>query len=512
MKKTRKRARALSSILCVAMLSTVMSSCSKKEEKAGLTYWMAMSPMTASQYANYGETKIAKEMEKRTGIEIEYIHPPTGQSAEKFNIMMAQPNLPDIIEASWTGYPGGMGNAITQGKVVDISQHLDKAPNFKKYLDENPDVAKLIKTDDGKIIGFPFIRGDRSLLTSAGLMLRKDWLDELNLEVPETIDEWETVLRAFKEKKGAEAPLTFVLNSFLQFGPFVGAYGVNAKTYVKDGKVTYGPAEPQFKEFLALMNKWYNEGLIDKAIATQDENGVTANILNGDSGAVINSVGSGMGGYLSAATEEGYDLVAAPYPVLVKGQTPEFGQASLPVSGLFAAISTSCKDLDLALKYLDYGYSEEGSLLFNFGIEGESYEMKDGYPTYTEIITNNNEGLTMAEAMAPYMRSFESGPFIQDKRYMEQYAVLPQQKNAIEIWRETNELEHELPLIYPEETSELAKMQTAVKTYYQEMLAKFIMGIEPIENFDKYVAELNSRGLQQILKLQQAAYEKYLVR
>ena len=506
--------KILSMVLCTTMVATLGSSCGKKEAKIenGLTYWMSLNPTTAAQYTDYGETPLAKELEARTGIEIQYIHPPNGQSAEKFNIMMAQSELPDIIEASWDGYPGGMGNAIKQNKVIDLSKHLDKAPNLKKYLDEHPDVAKLVKTDEGEIIGFPLVRGDKYLLTSAGLMLRKDWLDELGLEVPETIDEWETVLRAFKEKKNADAPLSFQLNSFINFGAFVGAYGINADTYVDNGKVIYGPAEPEFKDFLTLMNKWFNEGLLDSAIATQDSKGVTANMLNGNSGATINAVGGGMGMYLAAATEEGYDLVAAPYPVLNKGEKPEFGQSTLPVSGKFAAISTSCKDIDMAIKYLDYAYSEEGHLLYNFGIEGESYEMIDGYPTYTEFITNNSEGKTMVEAMASYVRSFEGGPFVQDRRYMEQYAAKPQQKAAIETWVATNGAAHTLPNIYPENLTELAKLQTSVKTYYQEMLAKFIMGVEPLDNFDKYVAELNARGLQEILKLQQAAYEKYLVR
>ena len=511
MKKTKRFSRAITAILSLAMLSSLGTSCSKKEETGALTYWMALGATTATQYTDFGDTEIAKELCERLGIEVEYIHPPTGQSAEKFNIMMAQPNLPDIIEANWTGYPGGMGNAIEQGKVIDIAEHLDKAPNFKKFLEENEDVAKLIYTDDGKLIGFPFVRTDSYLRTSAGLMLRKDWLDELGLEVPETIDDWETVLRAFKDKKGCTAPLTMT-TGFFDRGVFVGAYGETEKTYVEDGVVKYGPSQPGFKEFLKIMNKWYKEGLLDPAIATQDGKGVNANILSGVSGATINSTGGGMGTYLAAATEEGFDLVAAPYPVLKKGDTPKFGDCSLQSTGKFAAISSSCKDIDKAIKFLDYAYSEEGSMLYNFGIEGVSYEMVDGYPTYTEVITKNSEGKTMAEAMTAYLRASDSGPFVQDRRYMEQYAATPQQKNAIDVWSATDASKYLLPYIYPERASDLAKLQTSVNTYYKEMLVKFIMGIEPIDNFDKYVEELNARGLQEILDLQQAAYEKYLER
>lgn len=512
MKKTKKSMKLLAILLCVALMSVLMTSCSKKESNSkDLTYWMAMATATASQYTNYGDTELAKALEERLGVDVEFIHPPTGQSAEKFNIMMAQSELPDIIEADWTGFPGGMGNAISQGKVIDLAQYLDKAPNLKKFLDEHKEVAKLIYTDDGKLIGFPFIREDSFLRTSAGLMLRKDWLDELGLEVPETIDEWETVLRAFKEKKNSTAPLTMTTD-FFDRGVFVGAFGETAKTYVEDGVVKYGPSQPGFKEFLKKMNQWYKEGLIDDAIATQDSKGVSANILSGVSGATINSAGGGMGTYLKAATDEKFDLVAAPYPVLKKGDTPKFGDCSLACTGKFAAISSSCKDIEKAIKLLDYGYSEEGIMLYNFGIEGESYTMVDGYPTYTDAIKQNSDGKSMPEAMSTYLRAFESGPFVQDRKYMEQYAATPQQKQAIEVWSSTNASKYLLPYIYPDRASDLAKLQTSVNTYYNEMLMKFIMGIEPIDNFDKYVDGLNSRGLKEILELQQAAYEKYLLR
>ncbi|MNF94974.1 hypothetical protein D3C84_777060 [compost metagenome] len=71
---------------------------------------------------------------------------------------------------------------------------------MKKLLDANPEIRKQISTDSGEIYSFPFIRNDPYLLTYYGLALRKDWLDKLKLEVPTTIEEWHTVLKAFKEK------------------------------------------------------------------------------------------------------------------------------------------------------------------------------------------------------------------------------------------------------------------------------------------------------------------------
>lgn len=150
-------------------------------------------------------------------------------------------------------------------------------------------------------------------------------------------------------------------------------------------------------------------------------------------------------------------------------------------------------------------------MLYNFGIEGESYTMKDGEPVYTEKITNNPDGLSMSAVMALYMQSYNTGPFVQDKRYMDQYASLPQQKQAWETWSKTNAYEHLMPYLYMDEaeSGEIAKLTNSVTTYQSEMVIKFIMGIEPIDNFDNFVQEMNNRGLQKILEAEQRAYERY---
>lgn len=477
-----------------------------------LTYWVPLNPNAAMSVSDYGETPFAQELQKKFNVEIEYQHPPQGQEAEKFNIMISMGELPDIIEYSWMNYPGGPAKAMADNVIQELNL-AEKAPNLYAYAQANPDVDKLMKTDDGKYFSFPFIRGDRSLQTSAGLMIRKDWLDSVGLAVPETIDEWGEALRAFRDQKGAKYPISYSLSS-ATWGAFVGAYGTTDGLYLDNGTVKYGALEPGYKEFLAKLNEWYEEGLIASDFSTMDSKTLDSNILNGLSGAASGSVGSGLGRWMSAAKEPGYQLVAAPYPVLEKGQKPEFGQMQLRTPGTHTAISRDCKNVDLAMKILDYGYSEEGQMFYNFGIEGESYEMKDGYPTYMEVITNNPDGLSMSAAMARYIQAYNEGPFIQDKRYMDQYASLPEQKDAVQIWSDTNMEDHLLPNIslLPEESEVMAKKINAVDTYKNEMVTKFIMGIEPIENYDAFVSELKNRGITEYLELMQQAYQRYLNR
>lgn len=115
--------------------------------------------------------------------------------------------------------------------------------------------------------------------------------------------------------------------------------------------------------------------------------------------------------------------------------------------GLAAAISTSNKNPEATVKWLDFAYSEEGKMLFNFGVEGVSYKMVNGNPVYTDEVLNPKD-TSVAYAMARHVRANFNGPFVQDKRYMEQYASMPEQKDSIKIWSEpTNE--RKLPQVTP---------------------------------------------------------------
>ena len=502
---------AAAAMLCSMVGCTTKDGDTANSGNTTLTYWVNLDSAAAMTVAELNETPFAKELIKETGIKVQYIHPPQGQAKEKFNIMMASDELPDIIVYDWSSYPGGPEKAINDGLIMDLTDKMEKnSPNLTKYLNEHQNVDKLVKTDSGKYFSYPFIRGDEALTTSAGLIVRKDWLNDLNMQVPETIEDWEQMLRAFKDKKGAKAPLSMQMSAF-SWGSFVGAFGTTRAFYVEDGKVKYGPMQPEYKDFLTLMNNWYNEKLIDQNIASIDTKQIDANILNSDAGATAGSIGSGIGKWLGSSTDPKFDLIAAPYPVKNRGERSKFGQKQNVVTDSFAAISTSCKNVDLAMKFLDYGYGEKGHMLYNFGVEGESYTMEDGYPKYTDYITKNPDGLTMSAAMARYMESCSSGPFVQDIRYMEQYASLPQQQEAWKVWSNTDAGKYLMPITYvkQEESNEISKLMNAIGTYESEMLIKFIIGAEPIDHFDNYVEQLKQRGIERVLEIQQGAYERY---
>jgi len=113
------------------------------------------------------------------------------------------------------------------------------------------------------------IQGGPLLSITAGPVLRADWLKELGLNEPETLDEWEVVLQAFKDKKGAKAPLSFNYGISNQFFAFLNA---TKSSYIKDGKMVFGAVQPEFKEALQIANDWFKKGYIraDVASATDD--------------------------------------------------------------------------------------------------------------------------------------------------------------------------------------------------------------------------------------------------
>ena len=134
MKKVFKNAVLGAAALCMAVGTAGCGSNEKNDSSNKLTYWMELESNAAMSVSDYGETPFAKELEKRLGIDIEYQHPPQGQGSEKFNVMVAMDDMPDIIEYRWASYPGGPSRAISEGIIRDIGKELDKAPNFKKYL------------------------------------------------------------------------------------------------------------------------------------------------------------------------------------------------------------------------------------------------------------------------------------------------------------------------------------------------------------------------------------------
>lgn len=514
----------LKKVLCGALAGTMLvgllSGCGgTKEQSQTVTYWAGI--QLGDGNADAANIPFVQYLNEATGIDVSYTIPSTdgGQKSEQFNILVASNDYPDIMEWNWSSFSGGAQGAIDQGVIRPLNEYMDagKLPNFTAYVKEHPEVDKLIKTDSGDYYCIPFIRENDKSRVFNGPILRKDWLDELGLEVPETIDEWENVLTQFKEKKGATAPLT-LLSNFWDVGAFMGAYNVKNGFIINDeGKVVYGPMQDGYKQFLMKMNDWYKKGLLDNGFAQLDSNMLNSQMTSGKSGAAIGAAGGGIGKWLGAMSGDSqYDLVGAKFPVLNKGDKPRFGTKAAIFDGQGAAITTSCPDerIDDALKLLDYAYSEEGRNLFNFGKEDVDYTIVDGQPTYTDYIMNNSDGKTMSEMLAMETRA-TGGPFAQSVRYTEQFLSLPQQSDAVDKWKDTDDEKYSVPSVMTmtqEESEEYIRLISNIDTLKGEKFIKYIQGTEDFSTWDSYVEELKKMGVDRAVEIQQAAYDRYMNR
>lgn len=492
------------------------------EQGETLSWWKDFNPNVAANFTSMGDTPVMKGLSERTGVSINFLHPPTGQAKEQFSLILADGDLPDIMEYNWlSGYPGGPQKAITDGIILPLNDIIDQyCPNLKAYLDDNPEIDKMVKTDNGDYYVFPAIKEEAETI-QIGPMMRADWLEELNFEVPETIDEWYMVLKAFKEEKGLVAPFSFQYTNAIirDVNPIVLAYVISPNYYVgEDGTVRYGSIEAGYRQYLETMSGWYKEGLLDIDLISQKAEQVSAKVTSGQTGASVGYTEGNMGAWITAGQKETseFSLVGVPWPTLENGQKPKSGQTENKFSGAGAvAITSSCKDVERAARLLDYMFSEEGYMYGNFGEEGVSYTMEEGKPQFTDVIMNNPDGWTIKSALTSYTMSSGGAPHVRDPRVPEQTMAAKELMDArYHIWSNTDARKYLIPPVTPnkDESKEFATIMNEITTYRDEMTIKYIMGLESLDTFDDYVANIKKLGIDRAIEIQTAALERYHAR
>lgn len=486
-----------------------------------LSYYRSPPAIIATLMDDWGESPMWQEYQERVGINVEFVRIPQ-DAAQHLSLLIAAGDLPDMIEHRWGNYPGGAAQAIEDDVILRLNDVFDEyAPNMSRRIEEmhsvDPGNVYAMQTGEGDFFGFPMLRFDDETLVFVGPQLRADWLENLELDVPETIDEWTRVLTAFRDEYGV-APLSgtgdvFDARNVFGASAFASAYEVVADDWhVVDGVIKHGYGQPELIDFLELANRWFEEGLIDPEFVTNDRGVFENKVYNHNVGAFIGFTGSSMGAYLNtmADRDPNFDLVGAKYPVLRRGDTPYYGQRSGMVVPRFSSISTAAADVEAAARFLDYAYSDEGHMLINFGVEGVSYEMVDGFPTYTDVIMDNPDGLSRAAAMGMYTGISGGGSAIQDGRYAMQYLLsLPQQADAVQKWVQTNAADHLVvglnPL--PADADDYGAIWSEVQTHAEENILRFITGARPLSQFPAYLDELNRMGFETAREYMQASYE-----
>ena len=478
---------------------------------------------------NPNELVAMQELEKQTGVHVDYVTVPQAEAAEKFNLMIASGEYPDILRSSESYYTGGIVQECADGVTIELTDLVPKyMPNYMKIREDFPSFAKDSTTDDGKIVGiytvasnYGEVRGER---VWAGLNIRKDWLDDLGLQTPETIDEWHTVLKAFKDNYNCEAPLLIgATNGYDAMHDFVSAYGILGAFYQDNGTVKYGPCEDGYKQWVQTFRDWYAEGLIDPNFISNDASLMNAAgdyIGTGKAGAACNIWGLTADVYKMQGLndDEDFFLQGVTAPVLNKGDVPQIGMATSEITKETLVVTTNCKNVELALRWLDNLYTKDSMLLKSVGVEGQSV-VKDDQGVYhasdsLQAMVDSGERTSLSDAL---FSKYTLGTSDFGLYNWGMFDVVYEGNRAMEAYEYWDKAHFDLMLpacmtLTEDEQSAFNSVYTSIQTLVQENTIKFITGQKPMEEYDAFVADLHTYGIDDCIKYQQAALDRYNAR
>lgn len=484
------------------------------EEKVTYTIACELSP----NWGNPAEGEFWQWLEEETNIHIEWITYLETEADEKFKLLMASGDYPD----AFIGALGGDDNDVitygSEGIYIPLNDLIEQyCPNFNRRVSEGyPDLMKMITCADGNIYGMPAVLYNPDIYNNT--FINQKWLDAVGAEVPTTTEEFEEVLRLFKENdpngngEADEIPMTFIFSDWgaSDHGPYFGAFGYPLSPdyiMIDNKEVKYLGAEESFKEGAEWLGSLYAEGLVDRDVFTQDDSSLAAKVSQGTVGVFSSWDKTPAGDY------------ADDYVALMPLQGPDGEQNTLVegITGLYKGrfmITNKCENPEILMQWVDrfyesmevglnatYGigpdenkawyYDDNGDIVFKTGDDlPEEYERGQQQLPFAPAILGdgvedflgNEEKNEITAEMKQYAGKFEDGTW---ERWPSVYMTL-------------------------EEKDDIATTETDLQDYSKNQLAKWIAGESDVNaDWDNYLQELENIGLSHYLEVKQQIYDRY---
>ena len=480
-----------------------------------------MGPLANLGITDYNGFEYMQELEKQTGVHVATTEVNFFTASEQYNVIIASGDFPDMFKNLGSYYATGLAGAQADEIIIDMTDDLSEfAPNYDFLIHSNAAQTPFFLTDG---MALQFMGTYDSFINNQGLVIRKDWLEDLGMDVPETYDELHDVLVAFKNEKGASTPIYMTNNcnittltegynvaSFAASGNAGGAGGAAAGLpyFVEDGVVKCSLIEDSFRDYLKMINQWKNEGLMDPDFISIEYDPFSSYLdgqITSDQMGVWPTSGEGVDKYTVPVT-----CMAS--PVQNKGDMQHLTEMTLaPADDITCvSISTGCEDPELAMQWLDYWFSEDGILLYNFGLEGVDFDLgADGTPLFTDAVVNNDFDLPVSQ----YMRArcaFGTMPSLM-LRYRSAYLNADLVNEAWEVW--TSNLDGTMAIssnvtMTTEAAEEEGRIASDLLTYANQKVAQFAIGDADIDTeWDSFVEELKAMNIERCIELEQEAYD-----
>ena len=482
--------------------------------------------------AEWKDMAFFQGMAEKSNINFTFTTPPSADFATKLNLAFASGDLADVLFGTDTNSltPAMEMDYGSQGILVPIEDLMEEnMPNFSKILKENPDIRKSITTPDGHIYTLPMIhRGETAIWPRGPLWYNGEWLEALDVkELPKTTDEFYDLLVRFRDEdpngngKKDEIPLTDVkMDSTRPW--LLGAFGLTDRTIEEiDGKVVYAPITENYKEFVTYMNKLYSEKLLDPEVYSQADEQKKAKGQNNQLGLFPDWFS-----FFTTGRTEKESVIDLMFHPLTSDISPEaVAPASTRMGRGTFAITSNNPSPEATLRWVDYLYSPEGRDYLNVGPEGALWEYAENdkgetVRIFTEGVNTENTEESRAKVTPDYGITVPTMSFPDSKADFPSIVANPNDEVDTTfndfLAKETAEkiepfAKVTFPLLYltNEESEKVRDAATDLKTYVEQMEAKFITGVEPIENWDKYVKTIEGMGVNEYVEVYQQAYDRW---
>ena len=492
-------------------------------KKKTLTGMISYPPSTES---NPNNRTIFKRLQEATNVEIDWMAIQSDQWGDKIALNMANPNLLTDFVFSADFSDNDLLRYANYGAIIPLEEYIEAyMPNLKAVFEKYPEYKKMSTDTNGHIWALPWIEqlgSEKTAIQTVSEMsfINKKWLDFLSLEIPETVDEFEQTLLAFKEHapqlqaefgiEGSIIPMSCIINDGSQdpallingFGEGYGDGDQGRHIAVTDTlKVICTATQQGFKDGISWLHKLYEEGLIDPEAFTQEWSTYVAKGKSGRYGVCFS--------WDVANIDNITDWV--PLPALTadtRNITPENGSFTSGYNRGRCVVTAVAREPALVCAWLDQMYAPIQSPQNNWGTYGED----DDFDIFE--MSTNDEGnpmlkhASLGDASPVEVREAESvgGPLAILDEYYGVYVTCPDDAQYRLDWiKDYYTPDMNTEYVYPnvfmsrEDTDRLSVLTTDIAQYINECRSRWIMNGYTENDWNEYIKKLDAYGLEEYL-------------
>lgn len=538
MKQWRKwMAAGLTAIMAVSTAACGSTggteSASSGEEQTNFSIFAGISALSPDN----SEKPLVQQMNEAMGVTIEWNCVSGDTLTEKKNLILnAGSDLPDaLMAASLTDselltYGGN-------GLLIPLEDYINEEtmPNLMKIVEKRPEMLATCTMPDGHIYGLPGISEMGFEYTDGNTYyigaipqftaINTDWLEAVGMEMPTTVDELHDVLVAFRDQDvngngdpTDEIPLSFIFPEkngswCAGLGTLLAPFGCTDyqadHRAIEDGKVYYQAASEEYKNAIAYYHDWFEEGLIDIEIFSQDSSQYIAK-GNGEDPRLGVFVWWEIPEVVGEERAESYE-----YLPILEGPDGTYG-VNLNEMGTTShnsfSVTNACENPELLLKWVDQMYDPINSMQAIYGPIGVYWDEEpdeNGCYSMRELKEGETAGelKSKSELLGPTEQLTEDyGTYY----YLEDRAQ--ERLNDLEtFWfNYVDSTEYYPSVTYTADEIEVINDKLSdIKALTEEKVAHWLRdgGIE--EEWDQYLQDLDNMGLQEVVGAWQAAYDRY---